>query len=358
MAYFSLADLRDFCLARRECRLWMGLDVHKRSYSVAMIVDDERVFTWSAPADANGLVRCIEELGGTVVGACFEAGPTGFALARELQQAGVPVIVAAPNKVPRSVSPGSKTDRLDCIKLARFASKGLIRPIAIPSLTAESERALLRRRHQLADSIRRSKQRIKAMFLFHGCGEPDSLKHWGDRTADALGEARFPPAAKQSLESHVRELQFLTDEQRLVLAHLRTLAREAAHRRVIDALMSVPGVGIITALSFHLELFEPARFHRGEEVTSYLGLAPTVRHSGEHSPRARLVPVGQKRLRSLLIEAAWIWKANDEQAQSIYRKVLGRTAIPQKAIVAVARKLAIILWRLSVEQRAYRSLAA
>lgn len=358
MAYLSLADLSDLCSSGQGCSLWMGLDVHKRSYSVAVIAEDGRVFTWSAPADADGLVRCIEEVGATVMGACFEAGPTGFALARVLQQAGVPVVVAAPNKVPRSVSPGSKTDRLDCIKLARFASKGLIRPIAIPSLTAESERALLRRRHQLADAIRRSKQRIKAMFLFHGLAEPDCLMHWSNRTAGALREADFPPVAKQSLESHLRELQFLSDEQRLVQAQLRTLARQASHRPVVDALMSVPGVGIITALSFHLELFEPSRFTRAEEVSSYLGLAPTVRQSGDRSPRGRLVPVGQKRLRSLLIEAAWVWKANDEQADSIYRKLLSRTGIPQKAIVAVARKLAIILWRLSIEQRAYRSLAA
>jgi transposase len=88
-----------------------------------------------------------------------------------------------------------------------------------------------------------------------------------------------------------------------------------------------------------------------------LGLAPTVKHSGEKNPRGHLVPVGQKRLRSLLIEVSWIWVAHDKYAANLYHKLLGKTGIPQKAIAAVARKLAIILWRLSIEKRAYRFVA-
>jgi transposase len=116
----------------------------------------------------------------------------------------------------------------------------------------------------------------------------------------------------------------------------------------------VPGGGKVVATTFHTELFRPERFGRGEEVASYLGLAPTVRHSGERTPRGHLVPVGQTRLRSLLIEAALIWRAKDTYARELYNKLLSKTGIPQKAIAALARRLAIIFWRLSIEQRAYR----
>ena len=112
---------------------------------------------------------------------------------------------------------------------------------------------------------------------------------------------------------------------------------------------------VYLAFGYHCaELFRPERFRRSEEVTSYLGLAPTVRHSGEKTPRGYLAPVGQTRLRSLLIEAAWLCRAKDPYARDIYTKLLSRTGIPQKAIAALARRLAIILWRLSIEQRAYR----
>jgi transposase len=107
-----------------------------------------------------------------------------------------------------------------------------------------------------------------------------------------------------------------------------------------------------------LEIFRPDRFNRPEQVTSYIGLAPVVRHSGNKTPSGRLVPVGQARLRSLLIEAAWMWKTKDPHAQAIYTRLLGKTGIAQKAITAVARRLAIILWRLCIEQRIYRPATA
>lgn len=99
----------------------------------------------------------------------------------------------------------------------------------------------------------------------------------------------------------------------------------------------------------------PERFNRAEEVASYLGLAPMVRHSGQKTPSGRLVPVGQTRLRSLLVEAAWLWRAKDNYAKEHYNRFLSRTGIAQKAITALAHKLAIILWRLSIEQRFYRA---
>jgi transposase len=118
-------------------------------------------------------------------------------------------------------------------------------------------------------------------------------------------------------------------------------------------LQTVPGVGPRVALTFLAEVFRPERFTFAGEVTSYLGLAPMVHHSGEKTPPGRLRPVGQHRLRSLLIEAAWMWKTRDPGAQAIYSRLLARNGVPQKAIVAVARRLAIILWHIALEQRPY-----
>ena len=107
-----------------------------------------------------------------------------------------------------------------------------------------------------------------------------------------------------TIESHLRELRFLKQELSEVADQLKTLNRQPDHQPVIQSLTSVPGVGQVVATTFHLELFRPQRFQRGDEVASYLGLAPTVRHSGEKTPRGYLVPVGQKRLRSLLVFTA------------------------------------------------------
>ena len=357
MANFSVTELSRFIESSSQKPFWMGLDVHKRNYYIALLRFDGSIFTWSAPADPIKIVELIDRYKICLSGACYEAGPTGFSLARTLISAGIPVTVAAPNKIPRSVSPGSKTDRLDCTKLALFVSKGFIRPINIPSAIAESERALMRRRHQVTNSIRRCKQRIKALFLYNGLKEPESLKRWSQKSVEELHSTVIPESAKLVLESHIRNLEFHLNERKIIDRQLEVMSHKSEHEAVIDALMTVPGIGLLTAMAFHLEIYEPERFQRKEEIASYLGLAPTVKHSGEKHPRGHLVPVGQKRLRSLLIEVSWIWVAHDKYASNLYHKFLGKTGIPQKAIAAVARKLTIILWRLSIEKRAYKSVA-
>jgi len=358
MATISLSALQAFVAAYHSEFFWIGIDVHKRSYHLALLRADAKTFTLAVPADPEKFVKQIHHLGITVAGVAYEAGPTGFSLARALQAENIPVIVVAPNKIPRSVSTGAKTDRLDCLKLAQFASKGLLRSIAVPTVQEEADRALCRRRHQLVDSIRRCKQRIKGFLLYHGFKETESLRRWHADYPDQIAALPLETEGRLTIESHLRELAFLENELRSVIDQLGRMNLRPCHQPVIKALTSVPGVGKIVATTFHAELFRPERFNRAEEVASYLGLAPTVRQSGERTSRGYLVPVGQTRLRSLLIQAAWVWRAKDPYAQGIYNKLLSKNGIPQKAIAALARRLAIILWRLSIEQRAYRPLVA
>lgn len=355
MARYSLSALKTFIETYSSEPFWVGIDVHKRSYHLALLSAEGSTFTFTAPASPEGLTDQFTQLHLKIAGVAYEAGPTGFRLARTLQKLDIPVMVVAPSKVPRSVTAGSKTDRLDCLKLAHYANKGLLRTIAIPTEQEEAQRALLRRRHQLIDSIRRCKQRIKGFLLYHGCSEPGSITHWRAELYDDITALALKPEARLTIDSHLRELDFLQQELSSVTAQLDQINLQPQHHQAIKALRSIPGVGKVVATTFRLEIFRPERFDRAEELTSYLGLAPTVRHSGEKTPRGYLVPVGQTRLRSLLIEAAWMWRAKDATALGLYNKLLSKTGVPQKAIAALARKLAIILWRLSIEQRAYKS---
>lgn len=355
MVKSSVSNLQQFVSGFESQPFWLGIDVHKQSYSFALRRADQRCFTWKGPADPKAVVSQIARLGITLAVAAYESGPTGFGLARTLAEANIPVIVAAPSRIPRSVTAGAKCDRLDCIRLADYAAKGMLKPIAIPTPEEESKRTLLRRRHNLVDAVRRVKQRIKSQLLFLGLPEPDAVQHWSNEAADALLRLPVDQATRMTMESYLRELTFQQSELRTVERQLQQLLMETKeeHRRVVN-LRTVPGVGPTVAATFALELYRPHRFQRAEEVASYLGLAPMVRHSGGKTPGGRLMPVGQKRLRSLLIEAAWMWKAKDASASELYNRLLGRTGLAQKAIAALARRLAIILWRIAVEQRPYR----
>jgi transposase len=354
MARTSVAGLWQFVKGFESEIFWIGIDVHKRSYHLALLRADGRTATWVGPPEPDALVSLIRDLGIKVGAVAQESGPTGFGLARALMAAEIPAIVAAPSKIPREVRPGAKCDRLDCTKLAAYAAKGMLKTVAIPTPEEEARRALVRRRHMVVDGIRRCKQRIKGQLLFLGLPEPRELANWSQGAAGSLLALQMADESRFVLESHLRELDFLQKELREVKGRLQQMAAQDESRRTMACLQSVPGVGPAVAATFCHELFRPERFDRAEEVASYLGLAPVVRHSGEKSPRGRIAPVGQKRLRSLLIEAAWTWRSKDAHALEVYNRIFASSGLAQKAITALARRLAIILWRLAVEQRMYR----
>ena len=337
--------------------VWIGVDVHKRSYHVAIRLSDGWTDTWVCSANPKGLVDQIKEMKVKVALIVYEAGPTGFNLARVVQAEGMPVCVVAPSKVLREARRGAKTDRLDCIRLAEYGAMGLAKPIAIPSENEEAHRTLIRRRHQVVDGTRRIKQRIKSFLLNLGIQEPQGLTRWGRRAVSELMDIEIHPTARVTLDSLLRELKYHHEELQSIDSRLEELAKMEEHRESIEQLRTVPGVGPVIALSYKLEMFRPERFNRAEEVASYLGLAPTVAQSGEAKARGRIHPTGQTRLRSLLIEAAWMWKSKDPGAQQWYGSVLARCGVAQKAITALARKLSVILWRISVDHRPYRPLA-
>ena len=358
MARNSLAGLHQFVTGFQHVPFHVGIDVHKRSYHLALRRADGRTVSAVTPPSPSAVLDILLSLNISIGAVAYESGPTGFSLARFLDDAGIPVIVAAPSKIPRPVTPGAKCDRLDCLKLAEYAAKGMLKAIAVPSPQQEARRTLMRRRHMMVDSVRRCKQRIKGLILFLGIDEPKELEYWNHDVETVLLALQMDPAARMTMESYLRELTFNLEELRRIEMQLKSLTTSPDLVTSMACLQSVPGVGQVVASTFVLELFQPKRFKRPEEVASYLGLAPVVRHSGNKTPSGRLVPVGQTRLRSLLIEAAWMWKAKDSHAEAIYKRLIGKTGIAQKAITALARRLAIILWRVCTEQRLYRAVMA
>lgn len=350
MAVVSVSKIHRFVESFENHCFYIGIDVHKKSWSVALLREDGLMEDFVMPPEPSLLTSLLENLPIQISSITYEAGPTGFGLARYLQAHDYNVIVAPPSRIPRPVTAGAKTDRLDCRKLAELSSSGLLHSIAIPRLEEEALRALVRRRHQITDSLRRVKQRIRSLLLLLGMEEPPQLDSWGKRALEVLANLELPSVHRDTLHSHLRELEFFSAEQRHIDKRVEQILGQFTPQ-TYQALKSVPGVGHVVASSYLAEVFRPQRFDEPGQVASYLGLAPMVHQSGGKKDRGRLRPVGQQRLRSLLIEAAWIWKNKDEQARELYNRLIGKHGIPQKAITAVARQLAILLWRLSLQNR-------
>ena len=165
----------------------VGVDVHKASYHVAVVTDLRGLIaTWTQPADPALLVGRLAPVRAQVAQVVYEAGPTGFALVRRLQAAGLKAEVIAPSKIPTMPGPEAKSDRLDCRKLAVFAQKGLLRPVRVPDEREEADRQVVRLREQLARKLRVIQQQIKALLLQHGIAEPAGLAYWTAASIDAL----------------------------------------------------------------------------------------------------------------------------------------------------------------------------
>jgi len=355
MAMNKLAQLAKVLDNENAKSFNIGIDVHKLSYHLAFRRSDGKTHTFVSSADPLLVVRMIKNAKIEVVQIAYEAGPTGFGLARTLLLAGFHVIVVAPSKTPRPVSRDAKTDRLDCVKLAEFSAKGMLSGIAVPTETEEADRALVRRRHDVAEEIRRTKQRIKSYLLVTG---DKGLSSFGEQSLSAMERAPRQRSAQLVVQSLLRTLRFLAKEKKALEKEIALLMHDPAYETVSACLKSVPGVGEVTSATFCAEIFRPERFENAGQVASLLGLAPVVRQSGLKKPTGRLVPTGQKRLRALLLEAAWIWRAKDPCAREFYSKMVSKTGLPQKAIVAVARKLCVILWTLAVKKRPYRLVEA
>lgn len=353
MAVKSLSRLERFADLIGASPVWIGVDVHKKSYHVGLVSNLDHKAAFVCSASPEGFVRKILKLGLKIALIVYEAGPYGFGLARRLEEAGLPVCVAAASRIPRPATKGAKCDRLDCLELARLARGRVLSPIAIPSPKEEERRLLIRRRHNLVDSQRRIKGRIKSMLLFLGIPEPSGLGHWSNKAIAGLEKLKLEPWIRLTLDGYLRDLNHFREEIKSLEKHLKTLSTHEDYRGRVEILRSIRGVGLITSMTFLLELFNPKRFNRPGEVASYLGLAPMVRQSGEGKARAKLAQVGQKRLRSLLVEAAWMWKAKDPWARATYNRLYAKHGLPQKAIVALARKLALLMWRLIMDGRMY-----
>jgi len=329
-------------------RVYVGLDVHKKSIHVAVWMNGQVVRHWVMAANCAGVLAKLEPLRAALRKVVYEAGPTGYGLARLVRAAGLPLDVVAPSKTPQTSDQSAKSDRLDCFELSEYSAAGLLRAVAIPSEQEEADRQVLRLRDQVIRKLRRVKQQIKSLLLQHGLTEPAGLKNWSAKGVDALAKLVLGNELRFCLDELLSELGQLQARVRRINDRIEQLARQARHAPAVAVLRSHPGVGPVTAMTFRTELHHPERFTDGNQVGQYFGLAPRVRQSGATRRDGPISKTGRGHARAMLVQAAWRWIARDASAKAVYDRLVHNTGVPQKAIVAMARRLAIRLWRMTM----------
>jgi transposase len=290
-------------------RTSVGLDVHARSVRAAVIdmVTGEVIERAVAPQTA-AVVAFVEELAlehGPVL-VTYEAGPTGFGLARALHGAGHACQVAAPSKLLRPPGDRVKTDARDAMLLARLARNDDIVAVTIPTVPQESARDLVRAREDARTVLMSSRHRLSKLLLRHGHvfeGDAWTGRHdaWlrqvrRDHLTGAGTRAAFDDA--YDAVTHTLARRDRLDEQ------IAALAADSEFTGVVRRLGCLRGIATTTGFALAVEIGDWHRF-TGSSIGSYLGLVPTESSSGASRSQGGITKTGNSHARRLLIESAW-----------------------------------------------------
>lgn len=300
----------------------LGMDVHRDSISVAVLPPNaetgevDRIFN-----DEDSVRRLVVRLGDPrSLRACYEAGPTGYGLHRQLRSLGVRCDVVAPALIPRAAGDRVKTDKRDARRLARLHRMGELVAIRVPTEAEEGVRDLLRAREDLVIDRRRARQRLSAFLLRHGQvfrdGDP-----WTNKHLEWLTSRRFADRAVQATYDRYRAVVSVRDAD--VVAVEADLDPWFDHELFYDRcsrLAAYRGIDRLGALTLVAEVCDWRRFASAHHHMSFCGLVPCEHSSGERTWRGALTKAGNAHVRRQLVESAWAYQHRANVGQSLARR--------------------------------------
>ena len=317
----------------------IGLDVHREFCEVAICEDGGVRSAGRVPSTPEGISTLAESLVSSdrvaleVTGSCWE-------VARILEPHVNRVVVVSPDDTGIA-SARAKTDKLDARALASLLWKGELEAVWMPDERCQILRRRLARREQLVRSRTRAKNEIHACLQRRLQGKPPCSDLFGVKGRKWLAGLELPLEERESVDAAMRHVEFLDAE---IAAVEKLIAQQALSWPEIRRLMTVPGVNLVCAASFIAAVGDPHRFLTSRKLVAYLGLDPRVKQSGEGPARSgRISKRGSPSARWALVEAAWTTVLQPGPLHAFYERTKHRRG-HGKAIVATARKLAVLFW--------------
>src|SRR5271163_433443 len=355
---------------------YVGLDVHKESIVVAVADGGLRgeVREYGRIANtAAALDRLARKLGGdgVMLRFCYEAGPCGYGIQRQLSARGHECVVVAPSLIPKRPGDRVKTDRRDAASLARLHRAGELTAVWVPDAGHEAMRDLVRARLDAVHALRRARQQLSGFLLRQGChyGRPA----WTKLHRRWLAGLRFEQATHHLvLEDYIAAVETAEARRDRLTAQIAATLPDWTLAPVVAALQTMRGMALVNAATLIAELGDLARFANPRQLMAYLGLVPTEHSSGTSVRRGGITKAGNSAARRLLIEAAWCYRfparisrdlrrRQEDQPKSIreiawkgqvrlcarYRR-LARTGKPANVVTtAIARELSGFVWAIA-----------
>ncbi len=356
--------------------LYVGLDVHKDSISVAYAVDDgsEVIFLGrfgTRHCDIDVFVRKLLSHSSRLA-FVYEAGPCGYWLYRYLSRKEHACWVVSPTMIPRRAGDRVKTDRRDAIQLARLMRSGDLTPVYVPETEDEAIRDLSRAREAARDDLNTARHRLKSFLLRHDvCYE--GRANWGGPHLRWLATIVMPtPASQFVLQELINTISERHDRLQRIECELRDQAASWRLYPVVQAYQALRGVQFIVALTAVAELGDLSRFDNPRQVMKYLGLTPAEHSSGDSRRLGGITKSGNGHARRALVEAAKAyrhkpkvspamlkrqenlsteiceiaWKAQQRLCKR-YRALSARGKHANMVTVAIAREIAAFMWAIN-----------
>ena len=359
---------------------YIGLDAHKDSIAIAYAIGGSRAKSTfhggcggSLPATENALRKLAKKLGVAFrdLKVCYEAGPTGFVLARRFIKLGLDCVVMAPTKTTRKPNERIKTDKRDAMKIAREFRNGDITEVRIPPSNDQAIRDVARARTDASDDLSRSKQRMKSFLLCNGHRYSGSATWGGPHMSYLRGLSLGNSAQQIVLEEYLLAIEHCRLRVDRLVTKMEELLVDWEWKPAVDALMAFRGFREVAAMTVVAELGDLRRFDGPRPLMSFLGLVPSEHSTGTKRHQGAITKCGNSHARWMLIESAQhyrrppnvspelsrrqegqpvevreiAWRAQN-RLHTKYKRLKARHLHENKAIIAMARELSSFIWEI------------
>jgi transposase len=354
----------------------VGLDVHKDSIVVARCEDgttSRATLIDTLPSDYAKLKKCLAKIGPLDrLRVCYEAGPTGFGLARRLNADGIKCVVVAPSLIPQKPGCRIKTDRRDACRLAELHRSGDLTSVTIPDEHVEAMRDLERARAAAKKDERTARQRV-SKFLLRNDVKWEGASTWTQAHMKWITAQSFPHEAKNlAYRSHLTALHQATARVDELTDNIAKSVETWALKPLVTALQAMRGISLVSAVVWAAEIGDFKRFAHPRALMAFLGLVPSEHSSGNKQRRGPITRTGNKHVRQIAVETAWnnrfvvrtskiiearrqglsaeiraIAEKGERRLSKRFRYLVERGKSKKEAAVAVARELVGFVWAIA-----------
>jgi len=359
---------------------YIGLDVHKETIAIAYTFSGSRKDAiyygecgGSNPSVVRALRRLAKKLGVELqdLKVCYEAGPTGFVLARRLRQLGLDCVVMSPSKAERKPGDKIKTDKRDAMAIAKLFRNGDITEVRVPPALDEALRDVCRARTDASDDLARAKQRLSSFLLRNGFQYSGKSK-WTPAHMRYLRELVLPdPAQKIVLEEYIQAIDSCIERVARLAQKMKDLLLGWEWEPMVRALMACKGFKEVAAMTIISELGDLRRFTHPRQLMAFLGLVPSENSTGSRRRQGGITKCGNSHARWMLVECSQHYRKAPKISKALttrqegqpkqvkelawrmqnrlhkrYVKLKMRGKRENKCIVAIARELSAFIWEL------------